>query len=230
MSRLDDLEARVAYLENQLASVVRAGVERYLEQIHTMLPAKVTAYDPLKVECDCEVVVQPPASEPWPPLKGVPVGWLRGGGYAIHAPLAAGDHVTVLFAEKDFSQWRLTGQAGLPAYERPLGVFPIAIPSIGPLTSPLGTAVSSASGLTLAKQPAGPGLVITSAGVEIGTTIPAVGATPVTNDTLLQTTLGTLLTWLNAHTHPAPGGATSAPTPPLSGWPALTAALALKSQ
>lgn len=110
------------------ADCIRAGVARAVAELHVALPCKVTSYSAATRTADLEVMIDPPGEEKWPPLVDVPVQWPIAGGYGLHLPLAAGDFCWVHFSERDYSAWRTTGSAGYPGYERPMGVFPFAVP------------------------------------------------------------------------------------------------------
>jgi hypothetical protein len=212
-----------------LSQIVRAGIERQLDEVHTVLPAKVSLYNPVLNTVDCEVTVIPPGAEPWPPLIEVPVAWPRGGAFGLHMPLAAGDHVWVFFAERDFSAWRVSGAKGFPAYERPLGVYPFAIPGAAPLTNPLLT--SETSDAVFGAFPVGPRVKVTSTGIEIG--LVGTPADYVVLSTLLTTVLGVLKTALST---PASCAAPSSPCPyqvavaaAIAAWPGPFAAAVTKA-
>lgn len=214
-----------------LAEIVRAGIERQLEGVHTALPAKVKSYNATLQTCECEVTVTPPGDEPWPPLTDVPVAWLRGGSFGLHMPLEAGDHVWVFFAERDFSAWRTTGAKGFPAHERPLGIYPFAVPGATPMISPLLLSPTETSAVVLGKLPLGPRVKIDSSAVEVGT--PGVPADFVVLSTLLTTVLGVLKTALST---PANCAGPGAPCPfqialaaALAAWPGVFAATKLKA-
>ena len=50
--------------------------------------------------------------EALPVLPSVPVGYLQGGGFFISVPLAVGDIVTLIFAERSLDQWIETAKKG----------------------------------------------------------------------------------------------------------------------
>lgn len=149
----------------QWAEVIRGAIERSLDGVHTSIPARVKSYLAPLQQCSVEPVIAG-----MPPLEDVPVLWPRGGGYFIHLPLAAGDHVLVVFCEQDFSPWRLSGSAMAPALLRRHGLFayalPGAAPDIAPLLSP--TVLAGAA----IGQDGGNVVQISQAGVTVG---PVVG-------------------------------------------------------
>lgn len=202
------------------AQIARAAAARALEGVHTVLPARVVSYVAALNTCSCEIMVDPPGEEPWPELAGVPVVWPRGGGFAMHLPLAAGDCVWLHFAEADFSAWRTTGSKGYPALERRHGIFPFAVPGAAPETDPL---IAPSGAAVFGKLPAGPFVKVGSSTIELGNLIAPLAdfvalATPV------KTALSTLKTVLSV---PAVCAAPGAPCPyqvaiaaALAAWPA----------
>lgn len=50
--------------------------------------------------------------EALPMLHMVPVGYMQGGGFFVAVPLAAGDFVTLVFAERSLDQWLEVARAG----------------------------------------------------------------------------------------------------------------------
>lgn len=133
------------------AEAIRGAIARSLDGVHTSIPARVTSYTAALQQCAVEPVIAG-----MPPLEDVPVLWPRGGGYFMHLPLAAGDHVLLTFCEQDFGPWRLSGQAMAPALLRRHGLFayalPGAAPDIAPLVSPValtGAAIGNDTGVVL---------------------------------------------------------------------------------
>jgi hypothetical protein len=89
--------------------------------VHTALPGRVVSYDASKKVADIELVTRrqlpsvegDPVVEKLPLLRNVRIGWLQAGGMFLHMPLAAGDHVLVIFCESSIAQWRSTGKESL---------------------------------------------------------------------------------------------------------------------
>ena len=189
---------------------IRGAISRSLDGVHTMIPAKVTQYLAPVQQCACEPVIKG-----MPSLEDVPVLWPRGGGYFMHLPLAAGDWVLLVFCEQDFSPWRLSGSAMAPAHLRRHGLFAYAVPGAAPDIAPIATA-AALSGAAIGSD-TGVVVQVGAANVQVG---PAgVGALPVMTAAEFTTLLGTLSTWLGAHTHTGNLGAPTSPpivppTPP----------------
>jgi hypothetical protein len=103
-----------------IAEAVRAGCAK----VHTSFPATVVAYDPTTQKATVQPALRSriddplldrerPELTPPPPINNVPVVWPSGGGVAspwsLHGPLAPGDPVTVLVAERSTDEWRTLG-------------------------------------------------------------------------------------------------------------------------
>jgi hypothetical protein len=191
--------------QSEWAEAIRGSIARSLDGVHTSIPAKVRSYNAPLQQCALEPVIVG-----MPPLEDVPVLWPRGGGYFVHLPLTAGDHVLVVFCEQDFGPWRLSGSAMAPALLRRHGLFAYALPGAAPDIAPL----ASAGNLTGAAIGSDAGVIVQvgSSAVQIG---PAgVGALPVLTASEFTSLLATLTTWLGTHIHTAPPGTAGGPTTP----------------
>lgn len=107
-------------LEDVIREFVRAGTAK----MRISFPATVVVYDPVTQTAtiqpalhsrvdDVLLDVERPEATPPPQLSGVPVVWPSGGGaaspWSVHGPLAPGDPVTVLVAERSTDEWRALG-------------------------------------------------------------------------------------------------------------------------
>lgn len=128
-------------LEPTLQEVLEEIIESRLLELHTAIPGKVVSYDAAKQTAEVVPVVQriDPTSTggealtALPSLPNVPVQWPRGGGFALHFPLAAGDHVLLVFSEAAIGHWRASGELAPPGDQRRHSIgYPIAIPGIAP--------------------------------------------------------------------------------------------------
>jgi len=128
-------------LDPSLQEVIARAISSRLLDVHTAIPGRVVSYDASKQTAEVTPVVQrvdPKADggnalTPLPSIPNVPVQWPRGGRYALHFPLAAGDHVLLVFSEAAIGHWRASGELAPPGDLRrhSLG-YPIAIPGIAP--------------------------------------------------------------------------------------------------
>lgn len=127
------------------AEVLRAVVQSFLEEVHVALPAKVKSYDKAKQVAQVQITILRASKtrrevihEDYPIIENVPVCWPEGGGYSIQLPLAAGDHVVLIFSEWSYAQWRTTGAVSKPGdLTRHDLSYPFAIPSVRPDSKPL---------------------------------------------------------------------------------------------
>lgn len=124
-----------------LAELIEGAIASQLLDLHTAIPGKVKSYDAAKQTA--EVIIQVRAATPAedgstvaeepPVIPNVPVQWPRGGGFALHFPLAAGDHVLLVFSEAAIGHWRASGQVADPGdLRRHSLAYPVAIPGIAP--------------------------------------------------------------------------------------------------
>ena len=132
-----------------LETVLREVIDARAAEIHTAIPARVIAYDAAKQVADVQPMVKDfyhsvdgamiPRS--FPTLPSVPVAFLRGSGYFLSVPLAAGDTGMVVFCELPIDRWRSTGQESHPVNARRHGVgnavfYPGLSPRAKALASP----------------------------------------------------------------------------------------------
>lgn len=190
--------------------------DRVQEEIHTVLPARVLSYDAAKQTVDVEfsvrVAVRDEEGEPeWetlPNLAGVPVAWMRGGGFFFAASLAAGDSVWVYATTAAIGQWRATGKVpsdGPETRRHGLGSC-FAVPGAFPSTAPLADA--SGSELRLGKDGNNAQIHIVSGEIRLGK-----GAT---DFVALASKVDQCMTELGKHVHPVT--AVGSPTgPPATG-------------
>lgn len=85
------------------AEVVRVHSGEHKQQFVDVLPGLMRA----AVDEDGE-----PIDEELPLIPMVPVGFMQGGGFFISVPLAPGDIVTLVFAERSLDQWIETAKKG----------------------------------------------------------------------------------------------------------------------
>lgn len=204
------------------AETIRGAIARSLDGVHTSIPAKIKSYTAALQQCAVEPVIKG-----MPPLEDVPVLWPRGGGFFVHLPLTAGDHVLLVFCEQDFSPWRLSGSALAPAHLRRHGLFAYAIPGAAPDIAPLISA-AALTGAAIGKD-GGTIVQVGSSDVQIG---PAgVGALPVLTAAEMNTIGAALISAItNAVPAPNDGGAAlqSSLLLGLSAWPSAVGSTVLK--
>lgn len=240
-----------------LCEAIRAGVDAAVGDIHTCLPGRVVSYDAET----CQATVKPMVKralydvdddertfEDLPEIPKVLVMWPRAGAYAITFPLAAGDSVLLIFAQRSIAEWRTGGDVSEPADARTHSIgHPFAIPGAFPdtdamSTSPLDVAAREAG--VVVGQHAGNGRI------EIGASIIKIGkdatdfvalATPTQtgiNAAMAQanaamasaaasiSAAAAMISTFNSHTHTvaAAPGPTSPPVSPAAAAPSPGAA------
>jgi hypothetical protein len=122
--------------EPEWPEILRAVQTNLQDRIHTALPAIVRAYDSTTQTAQVQLAVQL-LGQNVPPLHDVPVCWPGGAQGFIHAPLAAGDSVLVIFTENDFSGWYDTGSVSAPRVLARHGLHAVAIPGLRRAAAPL---------------------------------------------------------------------------------------------
>lgn len=159
------------------ADTLRRVIDAALLDVHTALPGRVRSYDASTQTADVVLGarrVVPAADEDQdedtaenlPVLVAVPVIWPRGGGYRMHAPLAAGDGVLVIFPEASIDRWLDSGDAADPALPTRHGIDgAIAIPGLGFRGGRIGSAPTD--GIVIG-QDGGPDVKITGSEVQAG--------------------------------------------------------------
>jgi len=88
---------------------------------HGRLPGQIVSFDPATQTATVRLMVMPIVNgepiEP-PDLVEVPISQPRGGGFAMTAPIAAGDYVDVNFDDVDTSGFRSSGSQSKPGTAR----------------------------------------------------------------------------------------------------------------
>ncbi len=111
---------------NSLTRFTRAEIDGRLVDLHTALPGVVVSYDPGAQEADVRVPLRREVQDTEgsrspldiPVISRVPVLFPRGGGFSITHPIAAGDEVLLVFAERDASEWLKDGRDHVPGSAR----------------------------------------------------------------------------------------------------------------
>ncbi len=117
-------------------TILRAVQDSLALRIHTSLPAVVQSYDVATQTATVQLAVQLLGNNV-PPLPEVPVCWPGGAAGFLHAPLAVGDSVLVVFTEEDYSGWFDTGSVSAPRVLARHGLHAVAIPGLRRAAAPL---------------------------------------------------------------------------------------------
>lgn len=190
--------------ELELEDVFEQFRDGLQNELHTALPAKVLSYDASTQTCSVRPMVRramPTVSggrvqETLPDVHCVPVCWMRAGFFFIHMPLAAGDFVLLVCAERDFAQWRQTGDVGDSTDDRNHTLsHAMAIPGVYPRTRQLSGMPGDA--MVMGKQGASTIAIKTSGEIDVG----AAAANFVALANLVKDRIDTLQAAFDAHVH-----------------------------
>ena len=134
------------------AQLLRFVAEQSLKSVKTALPGEVIAVDGNRVDVQplIDMLIDDGTSMPRAPILNVPVLRPGGGGWTIHAPIAVGDQVLVVFCHRDIGGWQFTGQQGAPPSDRIMSeTDAIALPVFtSDLLSGVGVTIESPDGNT----------------------------------------------------------------------------------
>lgn len=194
----------------ELLDVINKAVRAGRAGMHTCIPAVVTSYNAVKQTITAQITVRDikPNDEGEQidslptPIPNVPVAFPSGNGVSMVWPLAAGDHVLLVFAERSIGEWKTTGQSdNKPMEPRRFNLSDaFAIPGVRPPSNPLPAASY------------GSGLIINS-----NTTITLGDSSAARHVAVAEAVLNELeniSTFMAAHVHNAFGIPTSPPTGP----------------
>lgn len=97
-------------LNQTLTRVISDAIESVLSDIHTCLPGKIESFDSTTglarvVPLLKRKYVKETAAINLPVISGVPVVFPRAGSAWIRLPIAAGDYVLLVFAERSIDKW-----------------------------------------------------------------------------------------------------------------------------
>ena len=132
--------------------------DRTLRKVRTAIPGTIVAYDAetrrARVEPAVEMLLTDNRSMPRAVILDVPVLWPSVGDWLIHFPLAAGDHVLLVFCQRDISGFKALRRRGRLPTDRILDEQDaVALPGFGPTgrttpASATGISIQSADGET----------------------------------------------------------------------------------
>lgn len=105
-----------------LAALLNKVRESTFAGLRVSCPGRVERYDAAKQTVDVKLLVQDFYEDAGgvrryvsePVISNVPVQFPGGGGMRITLPIAAGDPVLVVFADRSIDQWQATGNEGTP--------------------------------------------------------------------------------------------------------------------
>lgn len=224
-----------------LGEVIQHALDAAWGELHKAGPGIVTAYDSITNTA----VVKPAIKharyststgertyEALQEIPFVPVIFPRAGGFILRMPLQPGDHVLLVFLDHSLAEWHESGDVSEPEDARRHSAgWPVAIPGLFPSASPPSPVDALFSGAVFGAD-GGRQVRVGSNAIELA---PA-GVTPSSYVALassvdaalsqLASAIRDLASYVTTHTHPTPGGPSSAPTPPPSPGPANPASTA----
>lgn len=207
------------------ADLLKAAVAEGTAAMHTVLPAIVVSYAQATQTISAQVVVQSRyrqvdgvlvAYTP-PVISNIPVAFPSGDSWSITWPLAAGDPVLLVFAERSIDEWKATANAeNTPRHLRRFNLTDaIAIPGARAPADPIPAAGVDASAL-----------VVRGSLIKLGS---ASASDWIALSSLVDARLAAIVAAYNLHTHATGIGPTAPPTTPL-GAQATVASIRVKSE
>lgn len=186
----------------RLEDVLSALAANIVAGIHTVAIGRVLSYDDVASLADVQPVTKrrfedadtgAVTYEERPAIPMVPVCWPQGGGFGMSLPLAAGDHVILLFAQESVSSWRENGQAEEPIDAgRLTDSHPIALP--GAFSKGNAFPGTGASGAFLGHGATGTGVDVTASSVGVGLSAARTGVATAQTTAAFFTTLNAFAT------------------------------------
>jgi hypothetical protein len=143
-----------------LAEVIRTALDARLAEVHVSLPARVERYDEVKQLVDVKPLLREAVFDAdgveshvsLPVITNVPVVFPGAGGFRLTFPVAAGDTVLLVFAERSLDQWLSSGGGEADPVDLRQHALSdaVAMPGLHTFTKPWTGASTSA--LTLGKD------------------------------------------------------------------------------
>ena len=135
---------------SNLASVLRFALEQHLKSVNTCLPGHIVKYDAAtrraSVRSALDILTTDGELLPAPQIENVPVVFTSGGGWTFGFPLAEGDPVLLVFAQRGLSGFKRDHDRSSPDVDSLFSIRDaIAIPGFGPTSITPG----STDGVTL---------------------------------------------------------------------------------
>ncbi len=120
-----------------LSEPLLRAIERAMIEMRVSLPARVEKYDETKQRADVKPLLNRRYADgeeaELPVIAGVPVVWPRAGGAAMTMPVAKGDGVLLVFADRSIDRWLANGGQVTPDDPRTHDLSDaVAIPGLAP--------------------------------------------------------------------------------------------------
>lgn len=200
---------------HSLAEVLRRALDARLLDVHVSLPARVVSYSASSQTATVRPMIPrvlrdsagERVVEELPLIPNVPICFPRGGGFFCSFPLAAGDAVMLVFAERSLDRWRSTGEVVDPADTR---THSLAGAWAYPGGFPSGDELDDASATKMvAGKDGGPQVVVDGSFVHVGGDA---SSQFIALANLVAAELAAIRTAFNTHVHVETGGSTAVPT------------------
>lgn len=126
-----------------LTEVMKNAIDQTLTNVHTSMPGVIESYDfatglaSVKPSFKRKYAGETESTE-YPVVSGVPVIFPRVANAFLRLPVAKGDNVLLVFAERSLDKWMERGGAVAPADPAKFGLNDaVAIPGLYPKTNPV---------------------------------------------------------------------------------------------
>jgi hypothetical protein len=207
----------------ELESVLARAVEYYLQDLHTCMPARVTAYDEKKQMVEVQPTLKrmivhsdgTSQTEQLPIIPNVPLVFPRAGGFFFSMPVEKGDQVMLHFSQGSLDNW-LSGSGDVTDTEdvRLHDITDaIAVPGLYTFSKAIRDITSS--GLRLGEDGGGVQITLTKSGTM------EVSLNGTSNDAAMLGNIfkiwwnSSIVPWLATHVHPTALGPSGPPVTPL---------------
>lgn len=101
---------------------IRAAINDNNKSLRTAIPGVIDAFDPstqmARVSISIKTLLIDGRELQLPELLGVPVQFVRGGGFSFTQPVRRGDECLVVFADRSIDLWKKEGAGRCPAHAR----------------------------------------------------------------------------------------------------------------
>ncbi len=159
-----------------LDELIQLALDARLAEVHTSMPAVVTAYNRTAVPPSVNVTIPVRGmipdgsgnfvSDPYPALQNIPIAWPAFGKFAITFPIEVGDTGTLDCCERNIGGWMVNGQ---PQDCADVGMHTLDGAVFRPGLSPQGPGHASATNMVLGSETDAKGRIVCKpAGGQLG--------------------------------------------------------------
>jgi hypothetical protein len=189
----------------RLLDIIKSLIKNDRENLHTSLPGEIVEYSHAKRKAKVKPLIKFQKKDgtflEYPIITGVPVVFPCSSSASLIFPVKSGDRCLLVFAERSIDEWLFDGRDMEPEIHRLHSISDcIAIPGLQPFTE---------------NNPADEGTLQLKNG-EQKVIIKANGDIEIGVSDIKEVVTKAFFDFFNEHTHPAPGGTTSAPLVPIT--------------